>query len=579
MKVASISKSKTLIMGNQYILEINRKNLENITLQERNGKAILKLFVLSSCNASGMLDKHTYINKIDIKKINKAIEITLLSRSSLWDEKKYVLVCRDGEIEYYFRVKGNGKISDCMFWQGYKEKLCRSIGSFEYIFNPQPNGDDYRYFYFHESTRITVTNDDAFPGYRGGDWFFIPPPFCYVFGDRDKKKWISVGLVVRPGEYNFIKYEYHGGKDWGLNLTYEEHTQVKGYWESPHILFQFSNNEYQAVTNYVDWLRDNKIVNIPKQIVPSWWREPIFCAWGEQLYYVYLSGNTSRDIIYSTQSNYERHLNLLEKHGINPGIVVIESRWNAKPGSPLPDMGKWPEMREFIDKQHNKKRHVLLWYGTWREHRKDYDKMSKESITKNGDNLICDPSHPEFEEYLRKFIRVTLSPDKSCLNADGYKIDLIGETPSGKGIKTYGHIWGVELLKRYLAIIYEEAKKVKPDALIETHTPNPYFAEVTDMIRLNDIYTTKKPTLSNIIKMMTHRSKIAKIGYPGHLIDCDNAPMSNRRVFIEYMKLQPSLGNPSLYYVTHISGDGSKIRKKDYELIKKIWNDYKKKKN
>ena len=37
----------------------------------------------------------------------------------------------------------------------------------------------------------------------------------------------------------------------------------------------------------------------------------------------------------------------------------------------------------------------------------------------------------------------------------------------GPGLQLYGDAWGLELMKRYLGIIYDEAKRAKPEALAE----------------------------------------------------------------------------------------------------------------
>ena len=46
-----------------------------------------------------------------------------------------------------------------------------------------------------------------------------------------------------------------------------------------------------------------------------------------------------------------------------------------------------------------------------------------------------------------------------------------------------------------------------------------------------------------------------------------------------YTALQPKLGVPSLYYVTHIDATGEALEAEDYRLIRETWAQYRKKHN
>jgi hypothetical protein len=153
--------------------------------------------------------------------------------------------------------------------------------------------------------------------------------------------------------------------------------------------------------------------------------------------------------------------------------------------------------------------------------------------------------------------------------ADGFKIDFTARIPAGPGLCTYGDAWGLELMRLYLGLIYDEAKKVKPDALIVTHTPHPYLAGVLDMIRLNDLNIGR-----SVGPAMAHRARVARIACPDALIDCDNWPLANRATWREYTRLQPELGVPSLYYATEIDTTQEPLLAEDYQLVRQMWADY-----
>jgi hypothetical protein len=156
-------------------------------------------------------------------------------------------------------------------------------------------------------------------------------------------------------------------------------------------------------------------------------------------------------------------------------------------------------------------------------------------------------------------------------DADGFKIDFTARIPAGPGLKVHGDTWGLELMRLYLSILHSEAKRVKPEALIMAHTPHPYLENVVDMIRLNDINGSR-----DINKSMTHRARVASIACPNLIIDTDNWPMPNKAAWRAYIRLQPELGVPSLYSVTHIDSTGEALDAEDYVLIRESWEQYRK---
>ena len=78
-----------------------------------------------------------------------------------------------------------------------------------------------------------------------------------------------------------------------------------------------------------------------------------------------LRTNLNPSHIYATQSNYKHFLRILEQKRMFPGTIIIDDKWQRTYGSPEPDIGKWVDMRGFIDRQHTQGRRVLLWHNAW----------------------------------------------------------------------------------------------------------------------------------------------------------------------------------------------------------------------
>lgn len=119
-------------------------------------------------------------------------------------------------------------------------------------------------------------------------------------------------------------------------------------------------------------------------------------------------------------------------------------------------------------------------------------------------------------------------------------------------------------------IYYDQAKKSKPDALIISHTYNPYFDDVVDMLRMQDIYTDRR----SVVEQMRHRAEIARAACPGCPIHTDQHPMPSIEAWREYARFQPEIGNPCLYYVTGIETTYERLTDEDWAMLREVWAEY-----
>ncbi len=264
-----------------------------------------------------------------------------------------------------------------------------------------------------------------------------------------------------------------------------------------------------------------------------------------------------------------------------------------------PDHQKWLDLRGFIDEQHAKRRHVLLWITPI-----IYAGLPIETcMTLYGKPIATDPSSPVFRKLFDEEIRKMISPEPGCLNADGFKVDFTQNIPAEKQIfrsilankwaiitedeskrypawdgvrelvKTAKPIWGLEVVKAYIQAIAEPLKKYKSDALLITHTVNPYLADDFDMLRLNDMDGISP----NVLEIMGSRAAIAKACNPNWLIDTDNDLMVSKEKWRDYIKLQAQIGVPDTYYSSGIAVSGEQFDKEDYDLLKATWQEYRQK--
>ena len=290
-----------------------------------------------------------------------------------------------------------------------------------------------------------------------------------------------------------------------------------------------------------------------KPATPAWWQSPIFCGWGEQISLGFRDhGNVDGVDVrpYCTQAIHDEWMDIFRSHGIRPGQIIIDDGWqrDGTLGDLFVDENRWPDLRGWIESRRAEGIRSILWMCAWNREGVPDD----ECITnKDGKAVNVDPTNPNYECCLREMVRRMLSDEPGCHNADGIKVDGLLGCLTGSDSRNQGNIWGLELQRTLIQIIYSEAKRHKPDAMIGSFFANPYLAEFSDVSRTADHYSIKGSPESTMI----HRARILSIGQPGRPIDTDSVfNYDLRDNWIDMMESQLACGIPSLYnakYVRH----------------------------
>jgi hypothetical protein len=298
---------------------------------------------------------------------------------------------------------------------------------------------------------------------------------------------------------------------------------------------------------------------------PAWWRGPIFCGWGAQCHLSRTGLGPAAAL--ATQERYDGFLGALAAQGLVPATVVIDDKWQSTYGRNEPDRTKWPDLRGWIAARHEQGQRVLLWWKAW-----DPGSLPPKLCirTATGARVAIDPDEPAAREAIRASVRRMLGAAE--LDADGLKIDFTARTPSGVTLRHHGPAWGVELLRRLLETVHDEAKRLKPDCLLIGHTPNPAVDPYVDMIRLNDMLRLDDPEPAvPILPQMRYRAAVVGAMCRDHPIDTDDWCVPDLANWRAYARIQPELGVPALYYATHVDLTGEPFDAADYRLLRDTW--------
>lgn len=516
------------------------------------GEDWLECPVKVSVDANGQKDQDdSFVPVMSYEKLEQAEKTIHLWRthSNLWAKKEYVLEVEKNSARFFVRVEGKGKVDTLRFFD------TRAKYEASGYLMPVANHADY-----YRNLRMSTESGAIELGY------FTPPCYVYPFYMEDCGGWLGVGLAAKKGRYNFHQFVYQNDNQngCGFEVPLYGQTTVDGIWESQSLIFVTGRDAYDVVHAYAAWHYDHDWCNKKDRAdEPDWWCKPIFCGWGEQAALQLQSGGEQKD--YATQEDYSQMVDKLETYGLNPGVIIIDAQWQDAYGSSMPDKKIWPDMRAFVDKEHQKGRRVVLWFRSWYPEGLDQDECIEYLCTA----CAADPTSEKYRLRMKKTIHTLLSDDPDCCNCDGFKIDFANCMPLGKYVSCHEKgVYGVELLKRFFTMMRDFAKEAKADALINCSCAHPYFDEIVDQARIHDYWGTMR----NCPEIMTHRTKLCKAAMENVLIDTDAGGTGSRRDFHRWVKVQPELGIPDLYYLT-AAGDVP-FDEKDVSLIRKVWEEY-----
>jgi hypothetical protein len=537
----------------------------------------LRLMLLAAVDSDAGADGTLRVAAPSVERGDGECLLTMGTASTIWETKTVRLRCTEDDVSFEVTVGGFGRLAQARLLGGWYSGNPRWGGGIFHsqwpartVFDPSPDDPKRIVQPASEPASIGVVGG-SLPG--RGHWFFTPAPLLFAGSaslttDPDGgAPWTTLELRcdVAAATFSEVRYApFLGG--FSLELAYEGETVVDGVLSTPPLVITPGvDDPYAAVARHGERLRQLGLAPRPTRAEPDWWTRPIFCGWGEQSRQAKLSGVHPTSL--SRRERYDEWLGILSAHGVVPGTIVIDDKWQSTYGLNQPDGERWPDLRGWIADRHADGQRVLLWFKAW-----DPEGLPRAAcVTDRLDHPVAaDPTSAAYERILRDAMHAMLDPDG--LAADGLKVDFTAQTPSGPGLQRSGSEWGLALLHRLLALVYRYAKEANPEALVVTHTASPLFADVTDMIRLNDLLRLDDPDpFAPAVPQMRHRARIAAAVEPGILIDTDDWCMPSKAEWRSYLAVKPDLGVPALYYATGIDYSGEAFGDEDYAAIRGAW--------
>ena len=482
-------------------------------------------------NSVKRCDETAAFEKWQKKEENGAVIFTRNEKSVLWKQKTVTFVCREDAIEVFMTVEGQADVEDVRFFRScVNGSEFGFAGEFDEIVNTAPNF--HGKVFYHPVESFSISAGDDLSAAVGGQ-ALASCAGCIGMRDRTERKYLVAGAATTPGNYTWDAFRWNPAplmpptsyigdqmKAGGFALEYAGKKSVSGLWETPRLILSFCEKCDDVLPSFFKVCYAEKYLPKPhRRRIRDWWRSPIYCTWHDQCAaalidrsnYIGYTGPAARE--FCTEELVEEWLGELISHDCKPGIIILDDKWQLNLNDADPDPEKFADMRQWIEKCHSRNIKVFLWTAAWNKDGIAPD----EAITRNGEVVCGDITNPKYEARFREMIRRYFSDAEDGLNADGVKMDGLLALPTGAGLKNHENLWGLELQKRYLDILYETAHQTKKDVCISTFVAHPYLADTSDMVRLADMYHSRLSSL----RAMKHRAEVYGCTMPHTLIDTD----------------------------------------------------------
>ncbi len=425
---------------------------------------------------------------------------------------------------------------------------------FDRAFCPQPrNNDGKNIDYYHHLPDISQNG------------YYTPTIMEISLGSP--QGWVCIGLLDLPDskitrmeeDFSFLLESCGGNKMIPAGGTYT----------LPEVLIMFPLDEWDAITLFREKLQAFERYTPCKprfSELPAWWKEPFVCTYGDQM----LENIVGQSITAPWVEDIVTHAE--QEWGMEHCTLMIDDSWQHFLTIEA-DESRFPDLRGFIDRLHERGHHVILWHTIAFE-RIGYAFPSlaeKHHVLSDTvyDGYPCldrtyniDYTADGARAYIREMCERLFGNGEGQYHADGIKIDFLGKFRD-PATAHYAHPergMGIKEALLFFEMFYEEAKRVKPDVLINSSSSDPRFEHTLDFNRLHDVHS------GNLEKDL--RARISTLACPDLPIDSDGALMLNRWLKTNFLNAV-IYGVPSNYY-TRQYHDGKVHLSKSWKAIEGV---------
>lgn len=393
------------------------------------------------------------------------------------------------------------------------------IGHFDRAFTTQPRRNNCHNMDFYKNLP-----DCSLNGY------FYPTMLNFTIGNE--QGWVAFGLLDLPDSYQYKLTEECSvlAESCGGNKV----IKAGEIYHMPKLLITFPENEWDSIRLFRQKLQDFGLFTPSKKPLselPSWWKDPLVCTYGDELSTLNLPDVRMNDPRFN--ADWVRMLvdTAEQKWGIKHMNIVLDAFWQLHFAlDPQVDTARFGNMRDFVEEMHARGHHVIAWVTPIFDNTNNgfvtrsqkMDVLSSTYVEPLGvpGSYMIDMTCDNIQAYYDQVCQVLFGSGEGEYNLDGVKMDYIGMFRDPAKTGPYRHPekgLGIREIKLFYEAFYQAAKKAKPDALVNCSVTEPRFEHLIDQNRMHDTHA------GNIEKEL--RARLATTACPDLLIDSDGALM------------------------------------------------------
>jgi len=531
------------IVKSKYIFEYDN---DIVALYNSNGG---RYFTFPTSAVLNYNNKEYYMISPEVFAEDDTVSFISKNISEEISEFKLSFLLNDTDIEVSFEAKNTADIAviQCEYFRRGKKGIYM-VDCINY-FNPQPrnmNGVN-RGFYRN------------FPDASLNDGYFSPPPLHFSVGNRNG--YVCFGLLDVP---NSVKYNLTSDLGILAEIPNGHIVTKKGEtYKAPRLMLAFHDEEWESITLYRNKLIEKGIISVDDSDVtsfPKWWKNPFIVTYGDQM--MELQYNWYDDTDWGCDAFTEEWMEMwLEraenKLGFSEFTIIIDAFWQHKYSSEgIPNSVRFPNLRKFIDKCHAHGHKVMLWQAPYVDNTANgFETLSQKHGVITKDRYISpiieeetvfhiDFTADNISDYLSDVAHQLFGNGEGELDCDGLKLDFLMQISNPQQKQTPylnpDNGIGAREVFRFYEIFNREAKKVKPDVLLNGSTCDPRIQKYCHMNRLHDI--------QKVYEERELRARVSTMACPDMLVDSDGAIMLTDWVPATYISAV-IYSTPSLYYI------------------------------
>ena len=440
--------------------------------------------------------------------------------------------------------------------------------------------EDYRIFETKANEDFYLTNSGLLlqeKVKKNGLWMVAPPPHVFSFGDDDLG-WLGLS-IPEPMSVQYTNISCHKQI---FNLIFERYSPSHTNGRLPRVFIDVGLDDSKAVLDcHCNHARKLGLIRTDIENY-SWWYNPVYCTWGNQLY---RQKTDPVDVTDDIQIHFDAddimrwadQLRLIYEGEVN---YIIDAGWFEYIGDYKPNLAKFKSCEEFknvISKLKSRKFKVILWFTPfWVQSGSKIETEHPEFLLRRLDGTIYrDKSNRAFLDYsnpdVRKYAKTIIEYMLLTLDADGFKIDMNYVHPLMSDITLHDPAWGYgnQFWLKVLEFFRFNAIKLKKDTFSTINGIESYLQPYACSVRLNDLFDKHNPSA------WYNRAELVTRLMPDVLIDVDGWPMDSEKAR-EYQFVSPVFGAPVTYHTEAFDVLMAKITDAERNRMISVWHVYSK---